>query len=128
MKYGFIYHATPIFKRYFPKKSRKKPSVSFHCLFIVLQFHDFFKDFKEFFQKKTEVVKIYEKSLTKAKLYATIMSLNRGADEHQYPPRAKKTVLQQNVAVGKGYLRRSAFIVLLALGIRENTRMTVTVL
>ena len=26
----------------------------------------------------------------------------------------------------KGYLRRSAFFVLLALGIRENTRMTVT--
>ena len=57
---------------------------------------------------------------------AKIRLLNRGADEQKYPLRSAYGTARQKNALGKGYLRRSA-ISHLALGIRVNTRVTVTV-
>ena len=56
-----------------------------------------------------------------------IISLNRGADEHQYSLRGKfgQTAKTRN-GQGKG-ISAEAQTVHTALGIRENTRMTVTV-
>ena len=68
-----------------------------------------------------------EKSLTFERICATICSLNRGADEHKYPRAVLKRTETQSSANGKGYLRRSAKLRSIALGIRENTRVTVTV-
>ena len=63
--------------------------------------------------------------LTFACLYVKIESLNRGANEHEYL-RPFSELGKLRSAVGKGYLRRSATSSS-ALGIRANTRMTVTV-
>ena len=67
------------------------------------------------------------KALTFRDLCDTIKTLNRGAGEHQYPLAEQIGAVCVFGARAKGYLRRSAFLPPLALGIRENTRMTVTV-
>ena len=55
------------------------------------------------------------------------MITNRGAEEHQYPHRKQTTRAGLRQCQGrKGYLRRSVKCPF-ALGMRENTRMTVTV-
>ena len=66
-----------------------------------------------------------KKALTFMGIYAKINPLNRGADEHQYRRRENHGRVFKK-SIGKGYLRRSAIIVPIALGIRANTRLTVT--
>ena len=63
--------------------------------------------------------------LTFARLCDKIESLNRGANEHEYL-RHFSEIGKPRAAAGKGYLRRSATLST-ALGIRVNTRLTVTV-
>ena len=65
--------------------------------------------------------------MTFAAAYDKIDSLNRGADEHEYPPRRQNgKVLSRREADGKG-ISAEARRLPPALGIREKTRVTVTV-
>ena len=63
--------------------------------------------------------------LTFTRVCDKIESLNRGANEHEYL-RHFFEIGKLRAAAGKGYLRRSATLPA-ALGIRVNTRLTVTV-
>ena len=69
--------------------------------------------------------KCIKKALTFTGRYAKINPLNRGADEHEYR-RCENRGRVFGSRTGKGYLRRSAIFVPFALGIRANTRVTVT--
>ena len=96
------------------------------CLSIVLQFYDYFKENSEKFQIKFSSG---QKSLTFLTACVRIKALNRGAEEQEYSAVKQNTedfAAEEHTADWKGYLRRNA-APSSALGIRENTRMTVTV-
>ena len=59
--------------------------------------------------------------------YAKIRLLNRGAEEQKYLLRSGNGIAASTTRLGKGISAEAQILFRLALGIRENTRVTVTV-